>query len=251
MGSTLDIVQTGETADGLLLTDTTAHSGRYNMAVDKHLLELAMNSSIPFVRIYRWRVPTISLGYFQPPDVSVEDRWTACPRVRRLTGGGAILHDQELTYSVLIPASHPLHADPYRLYETVHRGIIALLTDCGATARLRSDVPFEQTEDGFLCFLRRDPNDVVTDSRSGRTDKVIGSAQRRRKGTILQHGSILLRQSALTTELPGICDLCSHFDEDHFHANLGNAIAASLKIQQRIEQSTENFIDSKRLADDD
>ncbi len=155
---------------------------------------------------------------------------------------------------MLIPARHPLHADPYRLYETVPSRHHPRAADrlVGGTARLRSDVPYEQTEDGFLCFLRRDPNDGGDrQCRTGRTDKVIGSAQRRRKGTILQHGSILLRQSALTSELPGICDLCPHFDEYHFHANLGNAIALSLKIQNLKEQATENFIDSNRVADDD
>ncbi len=91
-----------------LLIDPPA-PGAWNMAVDEVLLDWSAQSGGYAWRFYRWDEPTLSLGYFQP----YEDRQRhppsrACPAVRRATGGGAILHDAELTYSLAVPAGSPL-----------------------------------------------------------------------------------------------------------------------------------------------
>ena len=87
------------TAEARLILDPPA-DGLWNMALDEALLELAGESGIPTLRLYRWQPATLSLGYFQPyQDRESHPPSTTCPVVRRSSGGGAILHDRELTYS--------------------------------------------------------------------------------------------------------------------------------------------------------
>src|SRR5688500_20216584 len=95
-----------------LLLDVPA-PGAWNMAVDEALLESAALENRCTLRFYRWSEPTLSLGYFQ----RYEDRRQhaaslSCACVRRASGGGAILHDHELTYSLAVPPTHPLARSP-------------------------------------------------------------------------------------------------------------------------------------------
>jgi lipoyl(octanoyl) transferase len=144
----------------------------------------------------------LSLGYFQRDDeVSADPRWSGLPIVRRLTGGGAILHHFEWTYSLAVPAQQTLFRHPEELYDLVHLAIIALLNRLGGEATLRGESPVQPAEP-WLCFSRQDAHDVVW-----RGHKILGSAQRRRKGAVLQHGSLLERASPLTPEHPGVLDL--------------------------------------------
>ncbi|MEX0718408.1 MAG: hypothetical protein WD066_17570 [Planctomycetaceae bacterium] len=226
------------------ILDPAPASGAWNMAVDEALLESALARGTCAVRLYRWEEATLSLGYFQNPgDVADDSRWTGLPRVRRLSGGGAILHHHEWTYSCVLPPGHPLAAVPHLLYERVHHELLAVLARRGVAAALRGDAaaitsvgpisdPSEKLvcddqrpgrsqrpvrfspdrkpadpsrvapPEAFLCFDRGDARDIV---RGGR--KIVGSAQRRRRGAVLQHGSILLRRSEFAPEFPGILDL--------------------------------------------
>ncbi len=224
----------------IVLVDEAARTGADNMRRDEALLEqVTAGEHLSYVRIYRWSVPTISLGYFQKLDDAIDPRLASCDRVKRITGGGAILHDQELTYSCAVPSSHPVHSDPIQLYEQVHSAIIGLLSTLGVNSSMRRDAPgwAEETagEEPFLCFLRSDPRDVVIGSH-----KVIGSAQRRRRGSILQHGSILLRTSPLTPEVPGICNLSENFDEAAFAELLPETIGRSLSATTAVREITKN-----------
>ena len=200
-GFLLDMVRHGtktrgteETSDPLRVLSDGARTGAVNMARDEALLtSVGDGSSPPTLRFYEWIVPTISLGYFQryadyetqpPPagDLAV---------VRRLTGGGAILHDRELTYSLALPIDHVLVAGkPNELYELVHHALIGCLRDQGIDARrcLETD-DSGPTRGPFFCFARRHKYDVLIGS-----DKVAGSAQRRTRGALLQHGSITVER---------------------------------------------------------
>ncbi len=123
--------------------------------------------------------------------------------MRRLTGGGAIVHDAELTYSLVVPGGHPLAARRNTLYETVHASLIDVLADWGIVSTVcRPAGPRRQGQEPFLCFHRRAPGDVLVDQT-----KVAGSAQRRRRRAVLQHGSVLLRRSHAAPELDGLEDL--------------------------------------------
>jgi len=162
------------------------------MARDEALLNcVGRGESPPTLRFYRWNPATISLGYFQhyrdyeqlPPPAG------ALAVVRRLTGGGAILHDRELTYSITVPIDHPLlGGGPNQLYEIAHDAIIAAAGEMGVTAARGCQSDGSGAAKGpFFCFARRHCLDVLIGD-----DKFAGSAQRRTRAAVLQHGSIIL-----------------------------------------------------------
>jgi lipoate-protein ligase A len=187
--------------------------GAWNMAVDEVLLEQAADEGHATLRFYRWSEPTLSLGYFQ--NFSDRDQHAAsrkCAVVRRQSGGGAILHDRELTYSVMLPGDHSLARNADELYRGVHNAIIALLqpqlaSHDGAVLSICEQDQTPRGEEPFLCFQRRATGDVLLTSRNREDEvKIVGSAQRRRRGAVLQHGSILLEASPAAPELPGLRD---------------------------------------------
>jgi lipoate-protein ligase A len=176
-----------------------ALDGPTNMARDEALLiRVGRGDAPPTLRLYQWEPETVSLGYFQSYEElrTQPDGVRALPAVRRLTGGGAIVHANELTYSLTLPLDHPLlGGGPMRLYELVHDAAIAMLKQRGVPAqRMGCQTPGGNSRRGpFLCFQRRYAWDVVSTGR-----KVVGSAQRRARNAVLQHGSIQL------FEVPGL-----------------------------------------------
>ena len=175
----------------------------WNMALDEALLESAEQEGAAWLRFYSWNEPTLSLGYFQhhadrqlhPPSIN-------CTLVRRSSGGGAILHDRELTYSIVLPHNHSLARRTESLYKAAHESLIETLADFGIIASLCCESLPPSSSDPFLCFQRRVPGDVLIGPH-----KIAGSAQRRHRGAVLQHGSVLLARSPFAPELPGIADL--------------------------------------------
>lgn len=182
-------------------------AGPENMARDEALMRaVGRGESPPTLRLYRWDPPTISLGYFQhyadyealpPPagNLSV---------VRRPTGGGAILHDLELTYSIALPVGHPLlQGGATRLYQHAHDAVIAALRPLRVAASRCGITDDSGAARGpFFCFERRHCLDVLSGG-----DKLAGSAQRRTKDAVLQHGSIVLgnrfnQQATATMDVP-------------------------------------------------
>lgn len=180
-------------------------TGPANMARDEAMLDLVARApgSAAF-RTYGWSEPTLSLGYFQKlGEVSADPRWRDVPVVRRPTGGGALWHHHELTYALVIPRGHPLAHGSAALYRAVHCALAGLLSGFGVEARPRGEVhPAGTPGRPFLCFTDRDAEDLVIGPV-----KVVGSSQRRRAGVTLQHGSLLLRRSPRTPDLPGVADL--------------------------------------------
>jgi len=184
--------------------------GPANMALDEALLDQAAEApDAAYFRTYSWSPPTLSLGYFQRfSDVSHEARWKHVAIVRRPTGGGAIWHDQELTYAIILPGTHPVARPNTHLYRAVHDAVAEVLQGFGLGANRWGSLEHAAgaasmgESKPFLCFTDRDAEDIVV---SG--SKIVGSAQRRRRGVLLQHGSILLRHSAIAPELRGIRDL--------------------------------------------
>ncbi|WP_337174990.1 hypothetical protein [Paludisphaera sp.] len=113
--------------------------GPTNMAIDEAMLgRVARDPSAAWLRTYGWSEPTLSLGYFQPwAETDREPRWRSAAKVRRATGGGAIWHEHELTFAIVIPSSHPLARPNTALYRAVHRATAELLATAGAPARRR------------------------------------------------------------------------------------------------------------------
>ena len=170
--------------------------GTWNMAVDEMLLEAVAKSGEPTLRFYQWSEPTLSLGYFQAvADRALHEASVACPVVRRSTGGGAIVHDVELTYSIALPLVARWSAVATSVYDLFHQTLVLALANFGITATLCETTLHPLAGEPFLCFERRAKGDVLVG-----THKIAGSAQRRKQGAMLQHGSILLEKSAFAPE---------------------------------------------------
>lgn len=165
----------------------------FNMGLDEALLE--SRDATPTLRFYTWSPDTLSLGYFQRYE-EIDHKGRAGALVRRITGGGAIHHARELTFSIAAPADHALYRGPVsKSYERVHGAIAEALETVGVHATLRGDRALRSDVPGStMCFHESTPLDLVWDDAKG-----VGSAQRRKLGRVLHHGSIKLG----TTELEG------------------------------------------------
>lgn len=169
--------------------------GAANMARD-HALALNARPGEGTVRFYRWAAATLSFGRNEPVTVGYRDLLRRHPEmeaVRRPTGGRAVIHDREFTYSVVLPARAfgGLRLAYRKINQGLLRGLRRLGVDAGGAAG-RPAAP-----DAGPCFLEPAEEEVVVRGR-----KLVGSAQARIGGAILQHGSLLLvaDQSALYTE---------------------------------------------------
>ncbi len=186
------------------------------MSIDEAIVAAVAAGQVPAtLRFYGWSRPTLSLGYFQ--SVADASAWLDLPidLVRRHSGGGAIMHDHELTYSLSLPLSETEPGARESVYRTVHQCIIAALHERGVIATSYRDVkptheilPVKPAElrgsksEPFLCFQRRTDEDLICGGY-----KILGSAQRRVRGGVLQHGSLLLRTSSYADVVPGIAEL--------------------------------------------
>jgi lipoate-protein ligase A len=213
-----------------LIIDQPA-DGAWNMALDEALLQAAEKEGIATLRSYQWNEPTLSLGYFQShADRRLHPASENCPLVRRSTGGGAILHDHELTYSIILPLVDGVQLHSQWLYSAVHESLIETLADFGIPASkciAQASHPASSAAEPFLCFQRHTPGDVLVGEH-----KIAGSAQRRRRCAILQHGSILLAKSAAAPELQGIIELTGiHLSAHQLQAKWQPRLAAALELE--------------------
>lgn len=223
-----------------LIIDEPA-SGVWNMAVDQALLQSAGDRGQVTLRLYQWSRPTLSLGYFQKyDDRKLHPASESCDVIRRRTGGGAIMHDHELTYSLAVPQKHRWSSRNADLYDLVHQVVIEQLKECGLQSALYSqsgsagddladpdsaEMP-KIDKHAFLCFQRRSDGDVVSGGW-----KIVGSAQRRLKNSLLQHGSILLGRSKFAPEIPGIEQLTQNrMNLGQFGEIVSKAVATSLHV---------------------
>ncbi len=170
----------------------------FNMGLDGALLEDPEGP--PTLRFYTWTPAALSLGYFQRFE-EVPAASDAFVVVRRITGGGAIHHTNELTFSLSASLEHPLFEGPVaRSYERVHEVVKGALLELGCEAELRgagelsSDAP-----DTGMCFHHSTALDLAWGARKG-----VGSAQRRRRGRVLHHGSIKLGPSKYDTDIASL-----------------------------------------------
>lgn len=185
-------------------------SGPVNMAADETMLRTAAESGLASLRWYRWSEPTLSLGYFQPAsDRHSDPRLARLAWVRRASGGGALVHHHEVTYALALPAGSEWQPKGEAWICRVHHAITAALASLGAETR--AVVCGEERKLGpVLCFLDQTPGDLLAAG-----SKVVGSAQRKQKGALLQHGGILLERSEFAPDLPGVADLSGVKLQDH------------------------------------
>ena len=168
------------------------------MAVDEALLEgVAGGTALPTLRFYGWNPACLSLGYFQSFDVVdvAACRARGIEIVRRPTGGRAILHDRELTYSIALPAAvlgldRGILPSYHRISRALQAGFARLSID---TAMAPESAAAAEPEHGPICFDRPSAHEILLRGR-----KLVGSAQVRRSDALLQHGSILIEPNIRT-----------------------------------------------------
>jgi len=156
------------------LLQTGFNTASTNMAIDRAVLVANSEGKVPpTVRFFTWKPPAISIGYFQSLEEEVD--LDVCEKlgvdyVRRMTGGGAVFHDEELTYSIIIPESH----------SQISKNIIESYGRiCGALMKGLKHLGIESKYAPI--------NDIITGGK-----KISGNAQTRKAKTVLQHGTILM-----------------------------------------------------------
>lgn len=182
--------------------------GAYNMALDQAILEhVGVGNSPPTLRFFSWQPACLSLGQAQPAADADLDRirangWTI---VRRPTGGRAILHTDEITYSVALPAGHPIvQGDIVTSYRRLSAALQRALMNLGLQAR--ADKRLEKIPEGAkgpVCFEVPSDYEITANGH-----KLVGSAQVRKYGGVLQHGSL-----PLWGDISRICDALAFPDD--------------------------------------
>ncbi len=226
--------------------------GPTNMAVDQAIMEaVAAGRVLPTLRFYAWEPPCLSLGYTQP--VAEVDRARLAARgwdvVRRMTGGRAILHTDELTYSVTLPDDDPLVAggivESYRRLSTALTAGLVLL---GASPRADKRAERHGAAPGPVCFEVPSHYEITIEGK-----KLIGSAQVRKSSTVLQHGSL-----PLSGDITRICDALVFESEEKREiarervrrraTTLGQALGAVISWKVAVETMTTSFADTFGLT---
>jgi len=165
--------------------------GAWNMAVDESILEhVGRGDSPPTLRLYGWKPACLSLGRSQPiSDANrkkiKEEGWHL---VRRITGGRAILHTDEITYAVIAPEDNPhVRGSVLESYRHLAQALLAALENLGVEAEMHGGKASQEEQKNALCFENPSAYEITVDGK-----KIIGSAQARQKGGVLQHGSLPL-----------------------------------------------------------
>ncbi len=211
----------------------------FNMGLDEALL---LNPDAPpTLRFYSWSPDTLSLGYFQKFD-EVRGTDEAGAVVRRITGGGAIHHVKELTFSITCPLAHPIYAGPVGgSYERVHGVIATALKTLGVQAELRASQAVTSDLEGTgMCFHESTSLDLCWGGRKG-----VGSAQRRKGGRVLHHGSIKLGTSKLEGEIATLDESTQDVDcgslaaclRDHLSKSFGISLTPSVPTAEEREEA--------------
>jgi len=204
---------------GRLLLDSKS-SAAANMAIDESLLR---HARAPVLRIYGWEETCVSIGYFQKASVVA----ASTSFVRRYTGGGLVEHGKDLTYTLVLPADHPLTAaGTLPSYRAIHEGVASALQAAGVECQLATAQP---KKDHASCFLKPVPADVL-DSKGA---KLAGAAQRRTKQGCLHQGSILL-SGQIPPQLPKVLP-------DHLARALQTTWAAAERTREEEELAEKLF----------
>ncbi|HWK24004.1 MAG TPA: biotin/lipoate A/B protein ligase family protein [Ureibacillus sp.] len=172
-------------------------SPSYNMALDEALLDWHSEGHIPpVIRFYEWNPATLSIGYFQRAEKDIDFEALRAQNlgfVRRPTGGRAVLHESELTYSIIVTEQYPnMPASVTEAYRVLSEGLLLGFQNLGLDAYFSIPDTEEKQADlkkpkSAVCFDAPSWYELVVEGK-----KVAGSAQTRQKGVILQHGAILL-----------------------------------------------------------
>jgi len=211
------------------------------MGLDEALLE--SDGAPPTVRMYSWSPDTLSLGYFQKyADVPAVPRAGAV--VRRITGGGAIHHVNELTFSITAALDDPVYAGPVaESYRRVHAAVARALAEFGVEAELRGERALASDDETTgMCFHASTALDLVWNQRKG-----VGSAQRRKGGRVLHHGSIKLATSELEGDIAFVDRAGTDLRPDQFAGALRSAFEQAFEV--RLEAGVPDVLERTRARE--
>jgi lipoyl(octanoyl) transferase len=240
--------------------DTGKSDCHSNMAIDEALFQAHdAFCHMPVLRIYRWNPAAFSIGISQDPAIELDLR--ECEKegigfVRRMTGGGVIFHDQELTYSIICSESDIIK--PCFAKET-YKLLCSFLIDAYRALGLKAEFALAQArppKQGWVCFKERERYDILING-----NKIGGNAQRRKRGLIFQHGSIPLK-SGIDYSLKFLnqrhalaenraCSLSQALDRDIGYSELKKALIDSFKtffnvglVSDTLNHTEENLYDN-------
>lgn len=202
------------------------------MATDEAILESTSNrKSPPTLRLYSWSPPCISLGYAQPISQIDRDRVQALgwDIVRRPTGGRAILHTDELTYSVAAPLDNPhFVGGVLESYKRISQGLVKALEILRLDIEIQPEVQLTRAErEQAICFELPSSYEITAGGK-----KLVGSAQVRRRGGVLQHGSL-----PLTGDIARICRVLMYPDERQRDRAAEHLRERATSIEQLLDKS--------------
>lgn len=218
------------------------------MGVDEALLVSAARDGRCSLRLYRWDGPWLSLGYAQRllPGLLEECRGAGVGVVRRASGGRAVLHGCDLTYSIGAP-EHRLRPGRRASYELVSRVLLEALLAVGVRARRSAQSTPGPGRNEFDCFAAAAADEICVSGR-----KLVGSAQRWAGGVLLQHGSIRLRpdpasatraaelsEAGATSLYEQGCEASSEVLEEAFLAAFRRLCGARLQVGQLTDKERE------------
>lgn len=224
---------------------TPPATGEWNMALDEALLmSTSSGKSLPTLRLYDWQPACLSLGYSQPfSEVNLsalsQYGWTY---VRRPTGGRAILHRDEITYSITAPQSHPFVAGSLmESYRNISRILVMALENFGID--VRADKEYElltkEQKKAPVCFENPSNYEITANGK-----KLIGSAQARKYNGVLQHGSLpLIGDIGLITRVLNLPDETQAYQKVLSHATtLEEVLQKKISWQEAAENIKNAFI---------
>lgn len=208
-------------------------TGAYNMAVDEAILRaVSAGKQPPTLRLYEWDPFCISLGYGQSVGDVDAVRLSALGwhLVRRPTGGRAILHGDELTYSVALPITHELaHGDVIASYRRLSTALLTALKRLGLIPQSERQAAGASRNRGAVCFEVPSHYEITIEGR-----KLIGSAQLRRKAGILQHGTL-----PLFGDVARICDVLSYSNEEQRETTRRTVRERATTLAQALNRSVD------------
>ena len=190
-----------------LFIDLSPHPGAFNMAVDEVLFRRLGKDPRTTVRFYRWKRPTVSLGYSQRVKEVLDSdycRSHGIDVVRRITGGKLVLHWREITYSIVSSDTAVFSPTLAESYRRISAALILGLKKMGLQTRLAGPPPSSYSRGNMPCFAYPARDEIEIDGR-----KIVGSAQKRVGGRFLQHGSIPLQGDEGLLDRVSLCPASS------------------------------------------
>lgn len=213
------------------------------MAVDEAIaIAFSKGRVPPTLRLYRWSFPSVSIGSFQQWEPGWDDAGETLRFVRRITGGRALLHDRELTYSVVAGTRDPLFAGGIKeTFYAIAEGFLAGLTRLGVDAEIYAPPRSHRIgrAQSPLCFASTSWYEITAQGK-----KLIGSAQRRWVNHFLQHGSFILEKSAaagfpLSENQIGLAEMLSALPSgEEIEQAIARGFESALPVRLELESLT-------------